>query len=285
MTIRNILVPCFPEVEFGAQLAASVDLGRQVEAHITAIFVTPDPQTVLTAIPAVSLAAGVNYHTIRADCDAAAAKAEATFTKWRTEEELASDMVDLSLRTPYAGWSRRTGDIAPTIVRCARLSDLIILNLPEPSHPATGKAVDAAVFESGRPTLLVPPTDLPSNLLKHVVIAWNGSLEATRAIAGAMTLLHEAEKVSIFTTLSEDELSGDLDLAEHLSWHGINPRYFRPKPEESSVGKALMRVATDIGATMLVMGAYTHSRIQEMLLGGVTRHVLANTRIPVLMMH
>ncbi len=285
MTIRQILVPCFPEVEFGVQLTASLNLARQVEAHINAVFVSPDPQTVLAAIPAVSLAAGVSYDSIAADYGAAAAEAEAKFTKWRLDESLAADMVDVSLRSPYAGWFQRTGEIAPIVARCGRLSDLIVLMMPDGSHPATGKAFDAAVFESGRLTLLVPPRDLPSDILRHVVIAWSGELEATRAIAGAMTLLHEAEKVSIFTTLDEDALSQDLDLAEFLSWHGINPRYFRPKADECSVGKALMRVVADVDATMLVMGAYTHSRIQETLLGGVTRYVLGHTPIPVLMMH
>jgi nucleotide-binding universal stress UspA family protein len=284
MTIRNILVPCFPDVAFENQLAAAVCLAREIEAHISAVFVLADPRTMLAAIPAVSLAAGVDLKAIERDCEAVAAQAEARFEGWRKEQGLPACMVERSLRTPYASWSRRTGAVGPTVVRCGRLADLIILNLPDSSQPATGMAFDAAVFDSGRPTLLIPRS-LPSNLLRHVVIAWNGSRQSTRAIAGAMTLLHEAEKVSIFTTLSDEELAEDLDLAEFLSWHGINPRYYWPKAGEYSTGNALLRTASEIDASMLVMGAYTHSRLQQMLLGGVTKQVIENTNLPVLMMH
>lgn len=284
MTIRNILVPCFPDVRFRAQLTASVRLARQVEAHISAVFILSDPRTMLAAIPVRSLAAGVDIHTIEQDCETVAAEAEAAFVKWRTDEGLPASIVEQSLRTPYASWSRRTGPIEPSVVRCGRLADLIVLNLPDTSQPATGRAFDAAVFESGRPTLLVPQT-LPSDLLRHVVIAWNGSLEATRAIAGAMTLLHQAEKVSIFTSLTDYELEQDQDLADFLSWHGINPRYYRPPNEGHASGESLLRVAGDLGATMIVMGAYTHSRVREMLLGGLTKHVIENASVPILMMH
>lgn len=284
MTIRNILVPCFPGVEFDKQLAAALNVARQVEAHINTVFIHPDPAEAIAAIPAVALAAGVTAVTLQEDCRAAAAEGEALFTAWRTENALADCMVGQSLRTPYACWSERVGRLQPTVVRCSRLSDLVVLNLPTSAHPSAGLAFDAAVFESGRPALLVPQK-LPTNLLGHVVIAWNGSLEATRAIAGAMTMLHEAEEVSIFTTFEQEELDQDFDLADFLTWHGIRARYFRPAGDEGSIGAALLRVASDHKATMLVMGAYTHSRIQQMLMGGVTRHVLAHTAIPVLMMH
>jgi len=283
MTIRNILVPLFPGVAFDNQLAAAVDLARSVEAHINAIFVLPDPVTVIAGIPAVALAAGVSAVAIRHDGEAAAAAAKEKFERWRREEGLAASMVDRSLRTPYAQWTQRTGDVAPIVARCGRLSDLIVINRPSFSL-ALAEAFDAAVFESGRPTLLVDKK-VSRNLLRHVVIAWNGSLEATRAVAGAMTLLNEAQQVSIFTTLDDGTLEEDLDLAESLSWHGINPRYLRPHPGEKSAAEALLRIIGDINPSMLVMGAYTHSSLRETLLGGVTREVLSHVEITVLMMH
>jgi len=281
--IRNILVPLFPGVAFDNQLAVAVDLARSVEAHINAVFVLPDPVTVIAGVPAVALAAGVSAATIRHDGQAAAAAAKDKFERWRREEGLAASMVNRSLRTPFAQWTERTGEIAPTVARCGRLSDLIVINRPSFSL-ASSEAFDAAVFESGRPTVLVDKK-VSRDLLRHVVIAWNGSLEATRAIAGAMALLHEARQVSIFTTFDDGTLEQDLDLAESLCWHGINPRYFHPQPGESSAAQALLRVIGDINPSMLVMGAYTHSRLRETLLGGVTREVLAHAEIPVLMMH
>ena len=283
MTIRNILVPVFPGLAFANQLNAAASLARVLEAHINAVFVIPDPIRIVAGMPTVALEAGVTAATIRQDGEKAAAAAKAKFERWRHEKGLAASMVDRSLRTPYAQWSERTGEVAPTVARCGRLSDLIILNRPDVSL-ASSEAFDAAVFESGRPTLLVHGKTSP-DLLRHVLIAWNGSLEATRVVAGSMALLHEAEQVSIFTTLPDEVLDQDLDLAESLSWHGINPRYFRPKDGEDSTGEALLRVARDLNPSMLVMGAYTHSRLREAFLGGVTRHVLDHIELPILMMH
>lgn len=283
MTIRNILVPLFPGVAFDNQLAAAVDIARTVEAHINAVFVMPDPMKVIATVPAVALAAGVSAALIKQDGEAAAAAAKEKFEHWRREEGLAASMVGRSLRTPYAQWSERVGDVAPTVAQCGRLSDLIVINRPSYSL-AAAEAFDAAVFESGRPTLLIDKK-ISRDLLRHIVIAWNGSIQATRAVAGAMTLLHEAQQVSIFTTFDDGTLEQDLDLAESLCWHGINPRYLRPRPGEHSASEALLRILTEVSPSMLVMGAYTHSRLRETLLGGVTREVLAHAEIPVLMMH
>lgn len=283
MTIRNILVPLFPGVAFDNQLAAAVDLARSVEGHINAVFVRPDPMRIIAAAPAVALAAGISAAMIKHDGEAAAAEAKGKFERWRREEGLAASIVDRSLRTPYAQWSERVGDAAPIVARRGRLSDLIVVNRPSQSL-VSAEAFDAAVFESGRPTLLLGKK-VSRDLLRHVVIAWNGSLEATRAVAGAMTLLHEAEQVSIFTTFDDGTLEEDMDLAESLGWHGINPRYLRPHPGEQSAAEALLRILGDTSPSMLVMGAYTHSRLRETLLGGVTRAVLAHSEIPILMMH
>jgi nucleotide-binding universal stress UspA family protein len=285
MTLRNILVPVFPKISADAQLAAALDIARRLEAHINAIFVRPDPTATLATIPDAALTVALNWETFEKDGKAAATAARTKFEKWRKEHELASGMVDLSLRTPFACWSERVGAIEPTITQCARLSDLIILNHPDPDLAVTQAAFDAAVFESGRPALLVPKK-VPDDLFRHITIAWNGSLEATRAIAGAMTMLHAAEEVSIFMTPQDAEKPPeDLDLAAFLKWHGINARYFQSRPDERPVGAALLRVAHERGATMVVMGAYTHSRLRQTFLGGVTQYVLDKGTIPVLMMH
>lgn len=285
MTVRNILVPICPHVAFDAQLDAALHIARRVGAHINAIFIRPNPRDVLASEPMLALAAGGLYASLDQQGRKAEAAAQATFKAWRSEHELASGMVELSLRTPFACWSERIGRIEPTIVRCCRLSDLIVLNRPDSTMPITQSAFDAAVLESGRPVLIVPK-NVPDDLLHHVLVAWNGSREAARAIAGAMTLLHEAEEVSIFMTGQSGGMPPeDLDLAAFLSWHGIQAQYHYADPDERSVGGALLEVAKTCGATLLVMGAYTHSRLRQNLLGGVTSHVLEHATLPVLMMH
>lgn len=285
MTVRNILVPICPHVAFEAQLDAALSIARQVEAHINAVFIRPAPQDVLVADPMLAMVASGIPESLDREGKKAEAAAEAAFSAWRSEHELASGMVDQSLRTPFACWTERVGPIEPTIVRCCHLSDLVVLNRPDPKHAVTESAFDAAVFESGRPVLVVPKK-VPDDVLRHVLIAWNSSREAARAIGGSMTLLHEAEEVSIFMTgQSGGKPPEDLDLAAFLTWHGIQARYYYAEPDERPIGGALLRVAKKCGATMLVMGAYTHSRLRQNLLGGVTRHVLEHATLPLLMMH
>lgn len=285
MTVRNILVPICPHVAFDAQLDAALNIARRVEAHINAVFIRPDPREVLAEEPMLAMVAAGIPEAFERESKKAEAAAKAKFSAWRLEHELASGMVDQSLRTPFACWSERIGPIEPTIVRCSRLSDLVVLNRPDPALTVTQSAFDAAVFESGRPVLVVP-RKVPDDVLRHVLVAWNGSREAARAVAGAMTLLHEAEDVSIFMTgQSGDKPPEDMDLAAFLTWHGIVARYHYADPDERPVGGALLRVAKQCGATMIVMGAYTHSRLRQNLLGGVTSHVLEHATLPLLMMH
>jgi nucleotide-binding universal stress UspA family protein len=200
-------------------------------------------------------------------------------------------MVDNQLRSVFARWSERTGLPEQIIVRKGRLSDLIVLTYPDPVG-TLDRALDAALFETGRPVLIVPE-HAPKSLLGHVVVAWNGSLEATRAIVGVMPLLYEAERVTVLTTpglmdraFVNDKANEDMDLARALIWHGIRAGHFQLSADESSVGAALLQAAKDQGATLLVMGAYTHSRVTAAFLGGVTGHVLRNPpAIPVMMAH
>jgi nucleotide-binding universal stress UspA family protein len=283
MTIRNILVPLFPGVAFDNQLAAALDLARAVEARIDAVYVLPDPARLIAGVPVVALAATISVATIVHDYEVTTAAAKARFERWRREEGLAASTPDGSSRTPYGQWFQRVGEVASTVARCGRLSDLIVLNRPSLSL-ASAEAVDAAVFESGRPTLLVNET-VSRDLLRHMVIAWNGSLQATRAVAGSMTLLQQAQQVSIFTTFDEETIENDLDLAQSLSRHEIHACYLRPHPGEKSAGEALLRILDELKPSMLVMGAYTHSRLREAFLGGVTRQILAHAETPVLMTH
>ncbi len=285
MPIPSILVPICPDVEFDHQLDAALSLARGVEGHINAVYIRPDPVIAAAAIPEAMLAAGITADRIEREGREAEAGARAKFEAWRGEHRLACGIVDQSLRTPFACWSEVVGGLEATIVRRGRLSDLIVLNRPDSSEVATGMAFDAAVFDTARPTILLPKNRV-DRLLPRIVVAWNGTIEATRAVAGAMPLLHAAERVFVFAAPSHrDDSSEGLDLAEFLSWHGIRAECSGPVAEDGSVGAALLRFAAQRGATMLVMGGYTHSRVRQMFLGGVTSHVLNHAELPVLMTH
>jgi hypothetical protein len=283
MAIRNILVPIFQGIEFRAQLDAALQLGRKQAVHINAVFIRPDPATLAAAMPDMLIAAGITIENIEGEGREAGTKARAAFEDWRLANEVPLDGADL--RVCNAGWRERVAAVETATIEFGRLSDLIVLAHPHSFETATQRAFDAAVFDTGRPTLILPEA-ASGDPLNHVMIAWNSSIEATRAVAGAMPLLRDAKQVSIFTAPAHtDEAIRDLYLGEQLAWHGIRSHYLSPDVDTHSVGAALLDAVEAERATMLVMGAYTHSRVREMLLGGVTRHILRHATVPVLMMH
>jgi hypothetical protein len=283
MAIRNILVPIFQGIDFRAQLDAALQLGRKEAVHVNAIFIRPDPATLAAAMPDMLIAAGITIENIEGEGREAGAKARAAFEDWRLANEVPLDSADL--RVCNTSWRERVASVETAIIEAGRLSDLIVLAHPESFETATQRAFNAAVFDTGRPALILPK-DNAGDLLNHVMIAWNSSIEATRAVAGAMPLLRHAKQVSIFTAPARtDDAIRDLYLGEQLAWHGIRSHYLSPDIDAHAVGAALLEAARAERATMIVMGAYTHSRVREMLLGGVTRHILRHATVPVLMMH
>jgi nucleotide-binding universal stress UspA family protein len=283
MSIRNILIPVFQGIEFRHQLDAALQMGRREPVHINAVFIRPDAAIIAASMPDMAIAAGITIDHIEQEGREAEATARAKFEAWRLANNVEAD--DGNLRVSNAGWRERVAPVETVMVEAGRLSDLIILSRPNASDGVTQRAFDAAVFDSGRPTLIVPD-ELPANLLNHILIAWNSSIEVTRAVAGAMPLLSQASHVSIFTAPTHtDEALRDIYLGEQLAWHGIRARYLRAVTDTLSVGASLLEAADQERATMIVMGAYTHSRVREMLLGGVTRHILRHANVAILMMH
>lgn len=128
--------------------------------------------------------------------------------------------------------------------------------------------------------------ELASALTGYVIVVWNGSLEASRAVLGAIPLMHQADRVSIFSAPRyESEGADAADPAESLQWHGIRAHLIPSPRDESSTGAALVSAAVEQQATMIVMGAYTQSPLRQSFLGGVTRHLLAHAPVPLLMSH
>jgi nucleotide-binding universal stress UspA family protein len=282
--IRTILVPLTAELSSEPRLDAALVLARRVNAHIRALFVFPNPDAIFAYIPDVVLAAGVTHEVIERETREAAAKEKERFIGWRTRKSL-PETVSERPDTCFATWTEQIGEIEAVVTRCGRLSDLIVVPRPDLGSVQAQRFFDAAVFGTGRPTLVVSGT-LPSDMTDHVMIAWNGSLEASRALYGAMPLLRLAKRVSIFAAPQfEAEGVDPADLAESLSWHGIRAHRVPHPREENSTGTSLVSSAVEQNATMIVMGAYTHSRLRQSFLGGVTRHLLTWTPVPLLMTH
>lgn len=171
----------------------------------------------------------------------------------------------------------------------ARRFDLSIVGQAEPDQAALdGLIVEAALFDSGRPMLVVPYIQRNGLRLDRILLCWDGSRSAARAAADALPFLRRAKVVEVVTVASEpaksDEMPG-ADIAHHLARHGVKVELKRIVTAETDVASTILSHAADSSADFLVMGGYGHSRLREFILGGVTREILASMTVPVLMSH
>ncbi len=166
----------------------------------------------------------------------------------------------------------------------ARVFDISILGRPgyDPSGPRSS-TLEAVLFESGRPCLIAPPTP-PRELGDNIVIAWNRSTETALAVAHAMPLLHQAKRVTILSVEggSVPGPSGE-QLANGLKLNGIETQAVTVNPGKRSSGEMILEYAGSVGADLLIKGAYTQSRLRQMIFGGATSHILGNAALPVFM--
>jgi len=167
-----------------------------------------------------------------------------------------------------------------------RVFDIIVLAQPgEEWQSPSMVTLESALFESGRPVLIAPPTS-PHSLATNVLIAWNRSTEQARTMAFAMPLLRLAARITILTVEGSTVAGPDgVEMARTLGMNGIAAEPITVAPGKISAGETILAKAAELGCDLIVKGAYTQSRLRQMIFGGTTRHILANAKIPVLMAH
>jgi nucleotide-binding universal stress UspA family protein len=168
----------------------------------------------------------------------------------------------------------------------ARTYDLTVI--PVYGHVQSAHFAEGVVFETGRPVLLLPEVQTREPKFDRIAVAWDGSRVAARALADAMPLLRQASSVSLVQITGEKDLSRTASLADllrHLRLHGINAETVEKAIEDGDAGRTLQSHCLRDGRDLLVTGAFGHSRAREFVLGGVTRSILDDTKLPVLMSH
>lgn len=167
-----------------------------------------------------------------------------------------------------------------------RVFDLIVLARPGPEWQSPSMiTLESALFESGRPVLIAPPT-APRSLATNVLIAWNCSTEQARTTADAMPFLRQAARVTIATVEGATVAGPSAEQMAHtLKANGVSAEPIMLKSRKGGAGEVLLSKAQELGCDLIVKGAYTQSRLRQMIFGGTTRHILANARLPVLMAH
>ena len=181
------------------------------------------------------------------------------------------------------------GAAPSTFARIARRFDLSVIAQPEPKQPALSRMfVEAALFETGRPLLIVPYIQAAPLKLDRIMLCWDGSRSAARAVGDAVPFLLQSKATEIVMVSGEpaksDELPG-ADIGHHLARHGIKAEVKVIASPEIDIADTILSYAADQSVDLLVMGGYGHSRMREFMLGGVTRGILASMTFPTLMSH
>lgn len=285
---KTILAVVSDDVSGRSPLEAALIVGQGFDSHVTALHVKSDPSN---AVPLVG--EGMSGVMVEEMISAAEKQAEERAGQTRAVFDERRRRFDAPLvQTPPAAgfsmaWREEIGREEDVVARCARLADLVVVGRPVSDRelPAV-MTLNAALMESGRPLLVTPP-QMPDVLGRRIAVAWNGSAEAARAVSAALPLLATAEQVHIFSAQESDAdpVLAPAELRAYLSWHGINAECHSFTASTTHAGEVLLVEVTRQGCDLVVMGAYTHSRLRQLILGGVTRHMLHHAMVPVLMMH
>jgi len=294
MPIRTFFVGLTPASDMEAVLDNALLFAEKMEGHLEVAYLQPDFVDLSgdAALAAAATSYPVRpYEELLAQHEKAEGEARQRFDAWRAKRNLPSDILHKMLRSLYARWIQSDAPPDVTLVHRARLSDVTVLPLRHKRLGTEAALLDAALFESGRPVLLLPPKIQAAPFVR-MALAWNGSLQSARSLSHAIPFLHEAADVHIlFVARKKESAYGRVgippsEVCEALSWQGIRARVVTIVPEEDEeVGAALLRVAKEQDVGMLALGAFTHSRLREAMLGGVTKHVLDHADLPLLMSH
>lgn len=289
MTIATILALLEGTGTGPSALSAAVTLGRRFSARVDLLHVTPDPAKVVPVVGEGMSGAAVQQivDSLSAEAETRSKTAREVFETHRDTEKLPVVEPDAP-KTPgtfEVSYREVIGEEDAAVLQYGRLADIIVMARPKEDGDAeTSAAFDAALFDSGRPVLLTP-AEAVASIGQTVAVAWNRSREATRAVAAAIPILRQAEKVVVLSAREGDGGPAPSELAGYLAGHGIAAKTWAFMPVSGSIGDDLLAEAADAGADLLVMGAYGHSRLRELVLGGATRGVLSRGAIPVLLVH
>ena len=278
MSYKDLLVQVDDTRGCAKRIELAVALAVGHEAHLTAVYIISEPSPAsFVGIPAELLTDLQQKARERADL------ALARFAEVAQRNQIAFETrVDRVLYT----------EVAETLATNARYADLVILGQHDPDDLAAGPRYlpEEVILASGRPALLVPYIGPAASFGERVTVAWDASREAARAVNDALPLLERGKAVGVVTVNPGDKPFGHgeepgADIGLHLARHGIKVEVQRVEARELDTANAILSHLANEGADLLVMGAYGHSRLREVVLGGVTRTILADMTVPVLMSH
>jgi nucleotide-binding universal stress UspA family protein len=272
--IKDIVVNLNIGAKANAASDYAISIAAALDAHLTGIVFLYSP-----IVPA-SRAAPAELEVIERHNQAAGEAARESFKAASRGAGIKAELL-----TPSAGVDS-AGD---QFGRIARRFDLAVVGQPEPETSAvTEIIVEAALFDSGGPVIIVPYIQKTPLKLDHIMVCWDGSRAAARAIRDAMPLLQRAGRIEVVIVTDEPGKQNQIeraDIGAHLARHGLNATVKRIPLGDVDVADVLLSHAADEDIDFIVMGGYGHPRLREFVLGGVTRSMLRTMTVPVLMSH
>jgi len=290
MPIKKILIAVRGSESSRSTIETGLQLAAKMNAHAEVLHVLADP---LHAVPAFGDGMTGRMADQLVSISEKDVAERAKLARRMFDEYCARNNVPILTGKPPAGefsaaWVEKTGYADALMRRRGRLADMIVLGKPTfKPRLATSMTAQAGLFETGRPALIAPP-ETPKTIGRHIAIAWNGSAEASRAVAAATNFFPAAERVTVLTAESErTPAEAAQELADYLTLHGVRAetRIFAHMADKPLGGVALLKACSDVGADLLVMGAFIASGFRELILGNATQQVLSEATIPVLMGH
>jgi len=288
MSLRTILVPVRGDGKGERVLDHALALAQRFNAHLAVVHCRPRPEDMMpfgVFVPTAFREQITSSATALADQEESRVKTMFQDYCARHDLPLVTGPAAAPRERPSASWSEATGKQAAIVAVRGRLADLIAVAQPDPKLNLGRNTLEAALLETGRPVLLCPPGQV-AGIGRHVAIGWDGHAEAARAVAATLPLLAVADRITVLT--AEIGLAAELgpaDLQAYLASHDRQAEISTFRARATEVAQGLLAAARQAGADVLVIGAYGHSRRRELIMGGVTEHIIDHTDLPVVMIH
>lgn len=280
MGYTTILLHCDTSRTLRARAAVAADFAGRFGAHVVGLHVRPRFE--MPMLTDAGMAMDSLYDAYDREMKAGEAETSATF-----RQAMQGDKV-------FSEWRPVGGYVDEAVSEAALGADLVIVGQADPEDTGSATPSDLAeqvALRSGRPVLVLPHIGVQRPPGERVMICWNNSREAARAVTGALPLLAKAAKVEMLVidgekaTDADRERSSGKDVTAWLGRHGVKAALVRDTAPASAIGTAILSRAADHDIDLIVMGLYGHSRMREMVLGGTSRTLLGSMTVPVLTAH
>ncbi|HEX3505900.1 MAG TPA: universal stress protein [Xanthobacteraceae bacterium] len=279
--MKTLLVP----TEHGAAMASALDtallLARKFDSFIEGFSLRP----AVADLVAMDPDSGLTMVAVKENDAEMVRQAEDMFRSFMRDHQVPEQAGEATAALSWH-WLKDAPSGHDFVGSYGRVFDAIVLARPGDEWQSPSMiTLESALFESGRPVLIAPPS-APKSLATNILVAWNGSTEQARTMADSMPLLRLAERITI-CTVEGATVAGPTgeQMARGLKMNGIACETMTIKPSKRSAGEVLLAKADELGCDLIIKGAYTQSRLRQMIFGGTTRYVLANAKLPVLMAH